>query len=207
MKLNRGSSLAALGLLAFMCVTIPVRAQEKESPSAEVKKLTQVKVTVVIVEMEGTKKVSSLPYTLYVNTDDAGGQPTSQVRFGLRVPITTTTSGNVNPHVEYLDLNTNLDCRASAVGDSRIKLNLSMDRNITGTERSVEALGAAAGEKKSAGTSADGSSNGTPIPIVQHFSSSYNLLIHDGQTLEATSVTDPFTGHTLLVSVTANVVK
>jgi hypothetical protein len=207
MKIIRGSSLAALALLAFMCVTIPVRAQEKESPSAEVKKLTQVKVTVVIVEMDGTKKVSSLPYTLYVNTDDAGGQPTSQVRFGLRVPITTTAPGSVTPHVEYLDLNTNLDCRASAVGDNRIKLNLSMDRIITGTERSVEALGAATGEKKSAGTSADGSSNSTPIPMVQHFSSSYNLLIRDGQTIEATSVTDPFTGHTLLVSVTANVVK
>jgi hypothetical protein len=207
MKFNRGSGLTALALLVFMCVTIPVRAQEKESASTEVKKLTQVKVTVLIVEMEGTKKVSSLPYMLYVNTDDAGGQPTSQVRFGLRVPITTSSSGNGAPHVEYLDLNTNLDCRASAAGDSRIKLNLSMDRNITGSERSVEALGSAAGEKKSTGTSTDGVGNATPIPIVQHFSSSYNLLIRDGQTIEATSVTDPFTGHTLIVSVTANVVK
>jgi hypothetical protein len=200
--------VTTLAILAFVCFVIPVRAQEKESPSAEVKKLTQVKVTVVIVEMEGTKKISSLPYMLYVNTDDAGGQPTSQVRFGLRVPITTNASGNgQGPHVEYLDLNTNLDCRASAVGDSRIKLNLSMDRNIAGPGRSVEALTSAAGESKPTGTPADGASSTTPIPIVQHFSSSYNLLIRDGQTIEATSVTDPFTGHTLLVSVTANIVK
>lgn len=208
MKLNRSSCLAALVMLAFVCVVMPVRAQEKESPSAEVKKLTPLKVTVVIVEMDGTKKISSLPYILYVNTDDAGGQPTSQVRFGVRVPVTASNSANgQGSHVEYLDLNTNLDCRASTVGDGRIKLNLSMDRNIAGTERSVEALGSTSGDRKSTAATGDGANNSAPSPIVQHFSSSYNLMIRDGQTIEATSVTDPFTGHTLLVSVTVNAVK
>jgi hypothetical protein len=44
-------------------------------------------------------------------------------------------------------------------------------------------------------------------PIVQHFSSGYNLIIRDGQTMEATSTTDPISGRVLQITVSANAVK
>jgi hypothetical protein len=201
MKLNMVKCLVALSILASVGVVAPARAQDKPAAGQEARKTeTTLKVTVVVTEVDGTKKISSLPYTFYVNVDDTSSHRTSSVRMGLRVPVTTgspVAGANASAQFQYMDIGTNLDCIASSTGDARYKLALSVDRTSL----------SASEEKKSATMAADGVNISTANPIIQHFSSSYDLMIRDGQTIEATSTSDPISGHVLQISVTANAVK
>ncbi len=196
MKLARNHILATLGIIALACVVVPLRAQDKQPPTAEQNKITPLKVVVVVTELDGAKKVSSLPYTFYVNSDDRGNPRTAQVRVGLRVPIAQSSASNgVATAFQYMDIGTNIDCSASSVTDGRFRLALSVERSYLTAAESNKAL------------SGEGVMISSGNPIIQHFSSSYSLLIHDGQTIEATSTTDPISGRVLQISVSANVVK
>jgi hypothetical protein len=201
MKLNRGKCLVALAILAVTGLTVPARAQDKSSSGSDAKKAdTALKVTVIVTELDGTKKVSTLPYTFYVNVDDTSKRTTSSVRMGLRVPVTTGSAGagpNAPAQFQYMDIGTNLDCSANSTSDSRYKLALSVDRTSLSAPE----------DKKSPAAAGDGLNISSTNPIIQHFSSSYNLMIHDGQTIEATSTSDPISGHVLQISVTVNAVK
>jgi hypothetical protein len=200
MKLNRVKCLVALAFLAAIGIVVPMRAQDKPAAGVETKKAqTALKVSVVVTELDGAKKVSSLPYTFYVNTDDSGRGSTSSVRMGLRVPVATggSTAGAATTQFQYMDIGTNLDCAATSTPEGHFKLFLSVDRSYL----------TAADEKKSPALAGDGVSISSGNPIVQHFSSTYNLLIRDGQTIEATTTTDPISGRVLQISVTVNAVK
>jgi len=193
MKLNWRSCLVALAIMATVGMASPARAQEKQAASQEARKSeTTLKVTVVVTELDGAKKLSSLPYTFFVNVDDTGHHPTSSVRMGLRVPVATSAN-----QFQYMDIGTNLDCAASSTVDSRYKLALSVDRTALALSE----------DKKSPALGVEGVTISATNPIVQHFSSSYNLMIRDGQTVEATSTSDPISGHVLQISVTVNAVK
>jgi hypothetical protein len=197
MKLSRVKCLAALAILAAIGIVAPMRAQDKPAAAQEAKKPeSSLKVSVLVTELDGAKKISSLPYTFFVNVDDATRRPTS-VRVGLRVPITTGTFTPTAPtQFQYMDIGTNLDCTAYSTADNRYKLALSVE--VSYLSSIDEKKSAVAGETLNitAGN-----------PIVQRFTSSYNLLIRDGQTIEATSTTDPISGRVLQISVTANAVK
>lgn len=198
MKVARYGTLVALSFLALMCVIAPMRAQERQGMQAETKKITPLKVEVIVTELDGAKKVSNMPYNFYVNADDSGGRATSQIRVGLRVPIVTGTSVGDHPaQMQYMDIGTNIDCAATSAGEGRFKLVLSIDRSYL----------SAADEKKPTALAGDGLSVSSVNPIIQHFSSSYDLLIRDGQTIEATSTTDPISGRVLQITVMANAVK
>jgi hypothetical protein len=193
MKLNRVKCLAALAILVFVGMAPLAGAQDKQAAAPDAKKMdVSLKVTVVVTELDGTRKLSSLPYTFFVNVDDRGGHQTSSVRMGLRVPVTTSAN-----QFQYMDIGTNLDCAANSTTDSRYKLALSVDRTAL----------ALTDDKKGAALASEGVSLNTANPIVEHFSSSYNLMIHDGQTIEATSTSDPISGHVLQILVTVNAVK
>jgi hypothetical protein len=198
MKLHGVKCLLAMAILLMVAVVMPMRAQDK-SAAQDAKKLeTTLKITVVVTELDGAKKLSSLPYTFYVNVDDTSKHTTSSVRMGLRVPVTTGSSGAGAPaQFQYMDIGTNLDCAANSTTDSRYKLALSVDRTWL----------SAPDDKKSSTSAGDGVNISSTNPIIQHFSSSYNLMIRDGQTVEATSTSDPISGHVLQISVTANAVK
>jgi hypothetical protein len=202
MKSNGMKCVLALAILLPIGVVAPIRAQDKPAAAQETRKTeTTLKVTVVVTEVDGAKKISSLPYTFYVNVDDTGRHATSSVRMGLRVPVTTGGStavgGNALAQFQYMDIGTNLDCNAYSTADARYKLALSVDRTSL----------SAPDEKKSAAMAPEGVTISTVNPIIQHFSSSYDLMIRDGQTVEATSTSDPISGHVLQISVTANAVK
>src|SRR5712692_4822319 len=80
-------------------------AQEKPKAAEEFKPITPVmplKVQVVFSEFEGEKKVSSLPYMLFVNPDERTGSPESRVRMGLRVPI-AVTGKEPSTQFQYMD--------------------------------------------------------------------------------------------------------
>jgi hypothetical protein len=201
MKSSGVKCLIALVIFAVIGTVTPARAQDKAVAGSDAKKAdTALKVTVVVTELDGTKKVSTLPYTFYVTVDDTSKHTTSSVRMGLRVPVTTGSAGtapNAPTQFQYMDIGTNLDCSANSTSDSRYKLALSVDRTSLSAPE----------DKKSPAAVGDGLNISSTNPIIQHFSSSYNLMIHDGQTIEATSTSDPISGHVLQISVTVNAVK
>jgi hypothetical protein len=155
---------------------------------------------VVLSEFDGTKKVTSLPYTFHVNADDnvPNGQRTSQVRVGLRVPVRTGGSATGVGQFQYMDIGTNLDCRVSSLPEGRFMLVLSVERTY------LYELSQAQSKQEAAAADNLGMSG---VPVIGRFNSNYDLPIRDGQTIEATSTTDPVSGRVLKIEVTANVVK
>ncbi len=171
-------------------------AQDKAKRMEEVKTVTPLKVQVVFSEMDGDRKISSLPYTLLVMADDPGPRVQSILRMGLRVPVTVATKDSPTA-IQYLDVGTNIDCSAGSAEDARFKVDLGVERS---------SLYSTSPEKKSL----DWSPGDAPLsaqPIIRTFRTSLKLLMRDGQTIQSTMATDPVSGRVLKVDVTLSVMK
>jgi hypothetical protein len=192
MKGNKVFGVLGVLMAVTMFATFVARAQD--TPAVAQKKLIALKVLVVFEELEGTKKIASLPYTFRVLAGDRmgiGGQ--ASIRDGLKVPVST---GSTNAF-QYMDVGANMDCRANYQEDGSYRLNLSVQRTFLFTPDELKP----AMDMNKATLGVGGN------PVVQTFSSSYDLLMHDGQTIEATTVTNPLNGRVLKVFVTINLEK
>lgn len=193
MKRNRVFILLAVILAA---APFTLAFAQGTAPATEAKREVPLKVQVVFDEYDGTKKIASLPYTFRVITDDRymnAGR--SSIRDGVQVP---TNSGGKDSTINYMTVGTNMDSSATAATESgAFKLYLSVERSWLFTPDELKP----AMDINHATTGAGGN------PLVQAFHSTFNLLIRDGQTIEATSVTNPLNGRVLKVNVTVNVEK
>lgn len=185
---------AVLLLAAILALPLLALAQAKQEAAEGGKKPgtvyfgPELRIHVLLNEYDGEKKVGSFPYTLTVEEDFPN--PT-KLRMGIRVPVATG-----NNQYQYMDVGTNIDCRAKTLADGRYRLTLSVERTSV---YSVD-------EKKGA----ELPGNTTPIgaqPIVRNFRVEFNSLLRDGQTVQTTSAADPVSGRVLKVDVTVNVVK
>jgi hypothetical protein len=168
-----------------------LQAQEKPKTEERLKIQTPVKVQIVFTEYDGDKKVSSMPYTFTVITDEkVGGNYSTRLRTGIRVPIETDGK---DQKTTYMDIGSNIDCGIKAEDDGRFHLYLIFDRSMLYPNKSSE------GERLVA--------NPGGQPVVRQFRTDENLILKDGQTSENLLSTDPLNGHTLRVSVTINVQK
>lgn len=183
-------------LLAVLVFAVPASRSQDKPKSSEPPSVTPLRVQVIFAEYDGEKKISSLPYTLLVNSDDKG--PQAAVRMGLRVPIATSAGGGAATvkQFQYMDVGTNLDGRADRMEDGRFNLRLNVEKSSLYTPATTEKPDTLAGSEILPGE-----------PIVQQFRSQVNLLIRDGQTIQSTVASDPVTGHVLKVDVTLNVIK
>ena len=180
-------------LLLFGALGLPALqlcAQEKPKAEEHVKVSIPIKVQIVFTEFEGDKKVSSMPYTFTVITDERVGYYSTSLRTGIRVPIETDGK---DQKTTYMDIGSNIDCGIKAGDDGRFHLYLIFDRSALYPNKSPE------GERMVA--------NPNGQPLVRQFRTSENLILKDGQTSENLLSTDPLNGHTLRVSVTINVQK
>jgi hypothetical protein len=181
-----------IALLMAGAVAIPGLAQDKtkvessEKATEARKVFIPLRVQVLFSEFDGEKKISSLPYTLMVNSD-AGG-PLASIRMGLRVPIHTGGSSAMT----YVDMGTNIDGRAERLDDGRFLLSLSVERSSAYSPT---------------GNLPDTKAVGSDSPVIQQFRSQLNLIIRDGQTVQSTVSTDPVTGRVIRVDVTINIAK
>lgn len=176
--------------------------QDDAAKASDKIQMTQFRVQVVFTEFEGEKKISSLPYTFLVNAGDGNTHVTpTTVRMGLRVPVVTgTVSGTLAPGTttqwQYLDMGTNLDGHVQNTADGRFALHLGVERS------SAYSPGSEGKPAQVAGREVPNSQ-----PIIQQFRTNVDLLMRDGQTIQAAVSTDPVTGHVLKVDVTLNVLK
>jgi hypothetical protein len=184
MSLPKSKTLMALAALVILAA--PLAAQDPAKPPPPPK--MPVKVDVVLSRYEGDKKISSLPFSLWVNANDVQ----SNLRMGMDVAIPSTADGKLV--VNYRNIGTSIDCSVSSVDAGRFQLNLSVqDSSIYNPD-----LGPGAGAKT-------GGVSG--YPTFRNFNSGNRLILRDGQSAQYVMATDKISGEVLKVDVTITVIK
>ena len=187
---------AAMVLLA----TAGLAAQEPTTASSQTRgpaQLVPLKVSLVLSRYQGEKKISSAPYVLWVTANDGAR---TMLRMGNQIPITSTVFGGKEGEkpmssYTYKDVGTNIDCASSTAADGYFKLNLTIsDSSVYFPDRTDPTLSTAA-------TSVVGTA------AFRSFTSSFFILIRDGQTVQYTSATDQITGQVIKIDATVNVQK
>lgn len=182
---------------ALVLLAAGALAQEKPKPAPgsvpeELQQITHAKVTVVFNEYQGEKKVSSLPYVLQVNAYPHGGHEVS-LRMGLRVPVPLRFGSQTS--YSYQDLGTDIDCMLQPRSDGAYLLDLSAVRNtIYAPESSKGFIEWHLGDEPLSG-----------MPVTNTLHVNPKLIIRDGHTEDAATVTDPVSGHVVKIAVTLNV--
>jgi hypothetical protein len=152
-------------------------------------------VQLVVSRYAADKKVSSLPYTLWVT---ANGKMTTSVRMGVQTPIVQTVFGapaaggqTTVPasSYSYKDIGTNIDCNATSQADGSFVLEIKLNDSSVSFD------------SKDPGQTLKG------IPAFRNFTSNFSIVMKDGQTAQYASATDPVSGETLRVDATINVLK
>lgn len=195
MKINRTVLATALMALSLLPLAPRVHCQEKqptEAPQATpVNNQTPVKLQILLTEFDGTKKVSSMPYTMNLVTTAMGHHEPGSFRVGVRVP--TGTAANVI----YMDLGTSIDCWVWPWTDGRYLVNGRVDTSSAYNGDSWSAAKEAAPEN----------STSKGYPLVRQTRADFSIPLRDGQSGEAISATDPITGRVLKVEITLSVAK
>jgi len=161
----------------------------------EAAKLVPLKVQLVVSRYAADKKVSSLPYTLWVTAND---KKTTSIRMGVQVPIVQTTFGQAaaggfatipQSSYTYKDIGTNIDCQAVSQADGTFNLEIKLNDSSVSFD------------------SKDPTQTLKGAASFRTFTSNFSILVKDGQTAQYASATDPVSGETLKVDVTVNVLK
>jgi len=192
------SSRRLVVLIALAICAAPARSQNTSTQANEGSEpVTQLKLQIVFTEMDGAKKISSLPYIVRV---PASAHPTvSKLRVGVRIPIRVSGKDPSGEEIswQYLDVGTNIDWTAKPLDGGRYQLDLKAVRSMVYTSTTPG---------KSVGWSPTDPLPGAD-PIIGQFSEETELIIRDGQTLQAMLGGDPVTGHVMTMDVTINVEK
>jgi hypothetical protein len=144
------------------------------------------KVDFVITRSESDKKISSLPFSIWVST---GGS--TNVRMGSEVPIPTAADGKSG--VTYRSVGTFIDCRAQNMSNGKFGLDVQVQDSslyVPGREQASQ-IGQTI----------------TGFPVIRSFSASNHLTLRDGQSAEFVMATDKVSGEVLKVNVTVTTVK
>jgi Bacterial type II and III secretion system protein len=151
--------------------------------------LVPLKVTLVFARYQGEKKLSSVPYTLFVT---ANLSERTSLRVGNQVPVATTVFGAAGAAPQssynYRDVGTNIDCAAQTGPDGFYRITLTVaDSSVAYAE-------------------GDPASRTAP-PTFRSFNSTFNILLRDGQTVQYTSAADAISGQVVKLDATVNVQK
>lgn len=184
--------------VAGLCVALfatALGAEEKDQAPGR-KTPTPIRVQVVLMKLQGEKKVVRLPYDLTCNADD---DRKASLRMGIEVPVDVGGKG-----VQYRNVGTNIDCQAYVIGNGRFKVNLSVEQSSIYSMNSASraqtgGLGVAPAEK--------GADPETGNPLFRTFNSFVSAILRDGQTAQLTAATDPVSGETVKIEVTLTAIK
>jgi hypothetical protein len=175
---------------ALLLLSAAVRSQE--SPKPETEELTSLKITLILHEFDGNHEVASLPYEVSVATMIGTGHHTSRgsARVGTRIPVLTEKGS-----FTYVDIGTSYDCQVSAWSGGRFRIETSLDRSSVSTTDAENI--------KAKGIPAESPEN----PRINSLRLSFDVLLRDGETQEASTATDPLTGHIWKVEIRLKVLK
>jgi hypothetical protein len=186
--------LYAIVLTGLAAGAITVAQEKPAAPAAEKPSMsTPLKIQVTISRFQGEKKLSSMPYTLSVNTNNARTE-ISRLRMGGKVPIMTVAAPvvdgkqiSVGP-VTYQDVGTNIDCYASTTDDGRFKVTLTVeDTSVYPEDQAVSTV--------------------RGHPAFRTLVLTNSAVLRDGQSSQFTTATDKVSGETVRIDVMISVVK
>jgi hypothetical protein len=183
----------AMAVLTFMLLSVwQCSAQEKPKPENNPEPKT-LKLQLTVTEQEGEKKLSNLPYTIFVEVADVAGHssPATKLRIGSRIPVATGVQGE-KLEFQYIDIGTNLDARAYSAGQDKYELVIAIERSWVDGEIPAQ-TGANAGVWKQ--------------PSIHQFKTEFTLKLRDGQTIQSTQAADPLNGRVLTLTVTMSIAK
>lgn len=149
------------------------------------------RVQVVFTEYEGDKKLKSLPYSFLVTTHTRDAWPEAKIRVGSRVPVYT---GGEHGSVTYMDVGTNIDCRAEAVAEGQYRVYLNLERSWVDGDVLV------AVEKANP-------PQAFHEPVVRQYRTELSPVLKDGQSVETSLATDPLSGKVVKLEVSISPVK
>ena len=186
--------VACATLLLFMAPA----AKSQDKPAAETSIPVSVKLQVILSEYDGQKKISTLLYTIPAVLTDKFSS--TSVRVGVRVPVSTSSKSGESS-VTYIDIGTNIDCRANRVADGRFNVDLKIDRSslyvaFRDKDGNIQGKEWVSGDRPP-----------SDQPMIQQFRGDVGLLLRDGQGSETTVATDPVTGRVLKVETVLYVLK
>lgn len=193
--MNSISRLSAAVLVMTSVVAAAAAAQESR-PASQPKVQVPLKIQLVLSRTQADKKISSIPYSLYVTTNEGR----TSLRMSVQVPVASTQFGANSPVASYSlkDIGTNIDCAAEPGTEPGVfKISLTVTDT---TALPMAAILAARGGDGQLPT-------GMPSVAFRNFTSTFNILLKDGQTAQYTSATDPVNGEVLKIDATLNVLK
>ena len=174
--------------------TVGLSAQGDQPQTGAGSRDASLKVSLVFARYQGEKKISSIPYTLWVTAN----QQRTSLRMGTQIPVPSTvfSKEGEKPQLSYnyRDVGTNIDCAASSVSDGTYRLVITIsDSSVYYPDQSDTAVRST--------TAATGA------PAFRNFNSTFTLVLRDGQTAQSTSATDPVSGQIVKLDATLNVQK
>ena len=202
------TTIPRFAIAALMLLTsAPLSAQEKDKPSpppaqpqatrAPAPPQIPVRIQLVLSRFQGEKKLSSVPYVLFVTTHE---QRTS-LRMGVKLPV--ASGGNPLGAYTYQDVGTNIDCQVATGTDNNYKVTVTVnDSSVYSPDRvrSDADRGRADAQLPAAPTE-------SAPPVLRSFTSNFTILLRDGQTVQYTTATDQVSGEVLKIDATLNVLK
>jgi hypothetical protein len=187
--------MVAAVILALLI--LPFRMLPQESPKSDAKKPSStLKVQVTFTETEGEKKVANLPYTFFLKAAEPIPSWT-KLRMGSRVPVYVGKDGGM----QYIDVGTNIDARATPADNGRFDVFVNLERSWVEGDVTITP------EKSSANGSADQNAERFKEPIIRQFKTELTLTMHDGETVQTAQAADPLSARVLTITVTINAVK
>ncbi len=194
---------ATIALVLALAPTPAASVEQAPGTQPAAKPLpVSIKLDVMLSRLQGEKKVSSMPFTLWMLSSGAN----VSLRMGVDIPVgnSLVTSGNENAagnrtttmtsttnRVEFRNVGTSIDCWVNPAPDGRFTVDLRIqDSSIFTSDADTRA----------------------PLKLVdpmafRTFSFSNQLLMRDGQTVQWASAPDKFTGEVLRVDTTLTVLK
>jgi hypothetical protein len=187
--------MVAAVILALLI--LPFRMLPQESPKSDAKKPSStLKVQVTFTETEGEKKVANLPYTFFLKAAEPIPSWT-KLRMGSRVPVYVGKDGGM----QYIDVGTNIDARATPTDSGRFDVFVNLERSWVEGDVTITPA------KSSANGSVDQNAERFKEPIIRQFKTELTLTMHDGETIQTAQAADPLSARVLTITVTINAVK
>jgi hypothetical protein len=175
----------ALGMLVLAIPRLGI-AQEIAAAAPS----TPLRVQVTISRYEGERKVAVMPYSLLVNAGERDNRVA--LRIGVAVPITNV--GKDGPAVTVHDIGTNMDCSATPADSGRFRITLALNYSSVyeSDQRHLQATPPRPGDS---------------TQLVRSFTSSFSMLLRNGETGQPLAATDPVTGEVMKIDVALTVLK
>ena len=165
-------------------------AKERSSPAADAR---PVRLDLEVSRFEGDRRVSILPYTLFLAgmVPGSGRSGTSgALRMGVEVPVRMGgDKEGAKDTFQYKNVGTSIDARASLTPDGRYEVQL--DLEMSGVRGATE-------EKSGVMWS---------LPLFESFRARAQVFLRGGESSEFVAGTDPVNGEVVRVKATLTVLK